>query len=90
MTLLEKITHYQRVWRIALPHLTEPAPEDVARWCTYPLGTVENAILRTGNRFAKSKLASGFNPEEAYRYTTAVARSMAERALLERDATEAA
>jgi hypothetical protein len=77
MTILEKIAHLQHVWRVVLPHITEPSPEDAAHWCSYPLEAVESAILRTGKRFSKSRLTPGFDPHDAHRYATAVARSMA-------------
>ena len=67
MTLLDKISHFQQVWRVVLPHIAEPSPEDAARWVCYPLEAVENAILRTGKRFNSSRLSPGFNPHDAYR-----------------------
>jgi hypothetical protein len=80
MTVLEKISHLKTVWRLTLPHIPEPSHEDVARWCIYPMEHVEAAILRTVRRFAKDKLGPSFVPTEAYRYTSAVARSMTEKA----------
>jgi hypothetical protein len=74
MTVLEKIEHFQKVWQIVLPHLAVPCPEDAARWCVYDLENVEMAILRTSKRFAIDKIPAGFDPQGAYRYTTAVAR----------------
>lgn len=75
MTILELITRFQELWRMVLPHIAEPSPQDAARWCDYDPSIVERAILRTGRRFASDKVPSGFKPEEAYRYVTGVARS---------------
>lgn len=75
MTILERIETYRKVWRIVLPHLAEPSPEDVARWAVYPIDAVEAAILRTGRRFARSKISIQFDPQQAYRYVTATARN---------------
>ena len=78
MTILELITRFQGLWKIAIPHLAEPSPQDAARWCDYAPSIVERAILRTGRRFAKDKVPPAFDAEEAYRYVTGVARSMTE------------
>ncbi len=80
MTILERITFYQRIWRAVVPHLPVPSPQDAGRWVVYPEETVEAAILRTAKRFAESKLPAGFDPKQAYRYTTGTARSIAQRA----------
>jgi hypothetical protein len=76
MQLTEKIDYFKQLWRVVLPHVAEPSPQDVARWCDYEPAIVERAMLRTGRRFAKDKIRPGFNPEEAYRYVTGVSRSM--------------
>jgi hypothetical protein len=76
MQLTEKIDYFTRLWRIILPHVADPSPQDAARWCDYEPAIVERAMLRTGRRFAKDKLAPGFTPEQSFRYTTGVARSM--------------
>jgi hypothetical protein len=80
MTILEKIKYFQQVWRTLMPYLPAPAPEDAARWLSYPVEDVESAILRTGKRFAQSKIPTGFDAKSAYRYCTATARSIAQRA----------
>jgi len=80
MTVLEKITHLRTVWRLTLPHIAEPSPEDVARWCIYPTEHVEQAILRTVRRYAVDKLNPSFAPIDAYRHVSSVARSLTERA----------
>ena len=79
MTILEKINHFQKVWEAALPHLPAPAPQDAARWCNYPVATVESAILRTAKRFSVGKVAANFDPHQAYRYVTGTARSISQR-----------
>jgi hypothetical protein len=80
MTILEKITYFQQVWLTLMPYLQAPAPEDAARWLSYPLEDVEGAILRTAKRFAQHKIPVGFDVKQAYRYTTGTARSIAQRA----------
>jgi hypothetical protein len=79
MTILEKITFYQRVWKALVPHLPTPTPQDAARWCAYTEQAVEAAILRTAKRFAQPKLAEGFDPHAAYKYTTSTARAISQR-----------
>jgi hypothetical protein len=76
MTTFERISEYQRLWCIVLPHLTAPSQQDAARWCIYPTAAVEGAILRAGQRFAPGRIGSGFDPTQAYRYVTAVAKQM--------------
>lgn len=76
MQLAEKLDYFIRLWRVVVPHIAEPSPQDVARWCEYDTAVAEGAILRTARRFAEGKVRHGFSPEEAYRYTTGVARSM--------------
>lgn len=79
MTILEKVAHFREIWRIALPHIPAPAPEDVVHWCHYEPVTVEAAILRTAQKFAEKKLPQGFTPSSAYRYVTSTARSITQR-----------
>jgi hypothetical protein len=62
------------LWRMALPHVTPPSVQDAARWSGYPPEIVEKAILRTARRFAPDKITPAFRPEEAYRYTSSVAK----------------
>jgi hypothetical protein len=76
MTLLEKISYFQKVWRLTLPHIEPPSPEDAVRWCPYSVDTVETALLRTARRFAPAKITEGFQPQQAYKYATAIARSI--------------
>ena len=79
MTILDKIKFFRQVWRILLPHLTEPAAQDAARWGIYPPEAVEAALLRTAKRFARNRVPESFDPQQAYRYVTATARSIAQR-----------
>ena len=85
MTLIEKIESYTRLWRVVLPHITEPSAQDAAHWCDYEPSLVERSILRVGRRFAPEKLPPGFNPQVAYRYTSGVLKSE-DRLRAERDA----
>jgi len=78
MTTIEKIAHYQTLWGVALPHLEQPTSQDAVRWCAYPLESVEAAILRAAKRFAAHKVSQSFDAQEAYRYTTATARHIAQ------------
>jgi hypothetical protein len=80
MTLLKRIESLLAVWRVMLPHIPAPTPEDTAHWLNYSDEIVEAAIFRTGKKFAAPKLSAGFDPSQAYRYATATARIMAERA----------
>lgn len=77
MNLIERVELYLKMWRLTLPHISEPPSEDAARWGLYPMHVVEAAILRTGKRFARTKITPDFVPEQAYRYATATARSIA-------------
>lgn len=76
MTVFAQIEHYQKVWRLALPHVAEPSSADAVRWCGYPLEFVEQAILRAGQRFSPDRIGSEFDARQAYRYVTAVAKTM--------------
>ena len=76
MTISEKIQQYQKVWRLVLPHLSEPQPEDAVRWCAYPTEIVETAILRAGQRFAPPKVGPSFQPLQAFKFVTATSRSL--------------
>jgi hypothetical protein len=76
MTILEQVVHYQAVWRLILPHIQQPAPEDCARWLAYPVPIVEQALIRSGQRFTQARLDVGFEPSSAYRYVTATANRM--------------
>lgn len=80
MTKLEQVNQLTRLWRVALPHIAEPSPQDAIRWCLYPMETVESAILQAGKRFTVTKLTADFVPTQAYKYVTATARSMTQRA----------
>jgi len=82
MQLTEKIEYFTQLWCVVLPHVREPSPQDVARWCDYESAIVERAILRTGRRFAENKVQRDFDPTQAYRYTTGVARSMTTEQLM--------
>lgn len=79
MRALDSIKEYRTLWVLVVPHIAVPGPEDAARWCIYPPDAVEHAILRTGQRFAKEKIRSDFDPHMAYRYVTATARSIAQQ-----------
>lgn len=79
MNLIQRIDLYGQMWRLVMPHIPEPTPEDAARWGLYPTTAVEAAILRTSKRFARTKLAPEFVPQQAYRYVTATARSIAQQ-----------
>jgi hypothetical protein len=79
MILLERISNYQSVWTVALPHLPPPSAESAARWGAFPLEVVEAAILRAGRRFAKSRITEDFDPTSACRYVTGTARAMMQR-----------
>jgi hypothetical protein len=83
MTLVQRIDSLLATWRVLLPHIPAPTPENATRWLHYPDTAVEAAILRTAQKFAAPKLVSGFEPLQAYRYTTSTARNMAARALAE-------
>jgi len=77
MTILERIAHFQKVWRVLLPHLPEPTTADVALWLNYGDKVVEQAIFRTGKKFAPTKVDASFDPRQAYRYATGTAKIMA-------------
>ncbi|HKV92334.1 MAG TPA: hypothetical protein VJW20_07280 [Candidatus Angelobacter sp.] len=77
MTLLQRIDDLLATWRIVLPHLPPPAPEDAVRWLHYSDTAVEQAILRTGKKFAAHKIDAQFDPSRAHQYATATARIMA-------------
>jgi hypothetical protein len=81
MTLVERISSLTQAWRTVLPHLPEPQPVDVARWCVYADQIVEAAIIRTSKKFTVAKVGSEFDPTLAHRYVTATARNMTEKAL---------
>lgn len=74
MTLIEKHERFTTLWRIALPHVTEPTIQDTARWSAYPPESVERAIMRTARRFSVSRLSPRFEPLEAFKYVSSVAR----------------
>ena len=77
MTVFAQIEEYLKLWRVVLPHLAEPSQHDAARWCIYPTPAVEGAILRAGQRFTPIRIGSDyFDPTQAYRYVTAVAKQM--------------
>jgi len=77
MKTLHSIRQYRTLWALIVPHIAVPGPEDAARWCEYPSDAVEQAILRTARRFAPERVKPDFAPIAAYRYATAVARSIA-------------
>lgn len=79
MTLLEKYDRFVTLWRVVLPHIAEPSIQDTARWSDYPPEIVEKAILRTARRFAPNRLATTFEPVEAHKYVSAVAKGETER-----------
>jgi hypothetical protein len=79
VSAIETITQYQALWRVVMPHIAVPPAEDVALWCGYPVQAVEGAILRTARRFSRYTTDSTkFSPVDSYRYTSSVARAMAE------------
>lgn len=80
MTTLENVKHFIRLWKVALPHVAAPSPEDAIRWAMYPVDTVESAILQTARRFSAAKLTPDFTPIRAYKYVTATARTITQRA----------
>lgn len=77
MTLLQRVDTFLATWRLLLPHLPPPTPEDAVRWLHYADTIVEQAILRTSKKFAAYKIDARFNPSKAHRYATATARIMA-------------
>lgn len=78
MTILETISHFQRTWEVLLPHIPTPPSEDAARWVGYPVGAVEQAMIRTARKFSALKIdPHTFDSTVAYRYTTSTARSIA-------------
>jgi hypothetical protein len=80
MNVIDKITYYQKVWKVALPHLPTPEPQDIRFWTDLDVNSVESAILQASNRFAESRIKRPFDASEAYRYITATAKGMARRA----------
>jgi len=75
--VLERIEYLQRVWRIVLPPVPAPLSEDIAKWCNYADCVIEQAIFRTGKKFAVTKVdPANFDPLQAYRYVTGTARHM--------------
>jgi hypothetical protein len=79
MTVFDRIENFLALWRLAVPHLPEPTPAAVIHWCRYPDSAVEQAILRTGQKFAQPRIEPDFAPDKAYRYVTGTARVMATR-----------
>jgi len=78
MNLIERVSLYLKTWKMVLPHVAPPPPEDAARWGLYPSYVVEAAILRTSKRFAPARLGLDFVPQQAYKYATATARAIAD------------
>lgn len=83
MILIQRVDGLLATWRLLLPHVPAPTPENATRWLHYPDMVVEAAILRTAQKFSREKLGAGFDPLQAYRYTTSTARNMATKALEE-------
>ena len=78
MNLIQQIDLYRKTWRLLLPHVPVPPPEDAARWAAYPSSAVESALLRTSKRFAPARITPDFVPQRAYKYATATARAIAQ------------
>lgn len=80
MTLLQRIENLQKTWRSLLPHIPVPPSEDVGRWCNYDDKVIEQSLLRTARKFSATKIdPHNFDVTSPYKYTTAVARSIAEQ-----------
>jgi hypothetical protein len=77
MTLIQRVDGLLATWRLLLPHVPPPEPEDAARWLNYPDEIVEQAIFRTRKKFAAHKIDARFDPCRAHQYATATARTMA-------------
>jgi hypothetical protein len=75
MNLLQTIAYYKQVWSVVIPNIPEPDEKDAARWCKFKPEVVENAMLRTAQRFAPDRIGNGegFTPEMAYKFVTAIA-----------------
>jgi hypothetical protein len=80
MNLIEKISYYQQVWKIAIPQLIAPETRDIRFWADSDPSVVEEAILLASNRFAASKLKDPFDVTQAYRWVTGTAKGIARRA----------
>jgi hypothetical protein len=80
MTFVQRVDGLLATWRLLLPHVPAPTPENATRWLHYSDTVVESAILRTAQKFSQEKLSTGFEPSLAYRYTTSTARNMTARA----------
>jgi hypothetical protein len=80
MTLVQRVDSLLATWRLLLPHVPAPTPENATRWLHYPDAVVESAILRTAQKFSQEKLSANFEPSLAYKYTTSTARNMVVRA----------
>ena len=76
MTLEQKLQRIETVWNLICPHIKGPTPQDAGRWTSYPMQVVESAIVRAGAKFGPERIRPGFQPVEAYRYTTSVCKNV--------------
>jgi hypothetical protein len=80
MNVIDKIAHYQQVWRMSLPHLAVPLPKDIRYWVEIDPQIVEATILQASARFAASRIDDQFDVTLAYRWVTGTAHNRIKRA----------
>ena len=87
MNLAERVSHLQELWLSVMPHIPVPGLKDIAYWYSYPIETIEAAIMRTAAKFAKEKIATDFKPKDAFSYVTGYCRIVSVQQAMERSAT---
>jgi hypothetical protein len=76
MRAVQRIEEFLKLWRVILPHLPEPSLRDAGRWAIYTDDAVEGAILRAGQRYSPERVGPAFDPTQAYKYVTTVAKAL--------------
>lgn len=84
MTVIQQMHRIQAVWTTMIPHIAMPEAQDIAHWLEFQPASIDLAIARTAKKFAPSKVVEPFNPQQAYRYTTAAARIVEDRMEIKR------
>jgi hypothetical protein len=72
MNLMDRIEEVKKMWATMLPHIAQPDPAWIGRWCEYSDRVIEHAVVRASKKFALAKTDGRLRPEIAWRYVTGV------------------
>jgi hypothetical protein len=71
MTIVERCTDAQELWKMFLPFVSAPEPQQLARWANrFPDELIERAFLKTARKFSAKRVRLPLDEADIHRYVT--------------------